>query len=339
MLRKTHIILVALPVAVLALVLAIDIRVNLLDPIPVSQATQFEVPPGTSLRALAAKMQQQGLIARPVYVVAYARLAGISTRLQAGEYSIETGMSVFDLLSKIQKGEVKLYNFTIVEGWTYRQLLDALGRNGSLRQTLASHADAGRAVMTALGQPDTHPEGQFLPDTYLFARGTTDIEFLRRAHGALQNRLESEWEARDPGLPLQTPYETLILASIIEKETAVAAERALIAAVFINRLNRRMRLQTDPTVIYGLGETFDGNIRFRDLRQDTPYNTYTRAGLPPTPIALPGADAIRATLHPAASSMLYFVSRGDGRHVFSDNLADHEAAVDRYQRRGRSRNR
>lgn len=325
--------------AIAALVLAIDVKRNLLAPFPVAQTTHFELNSGTSLRALAVKLREQGLIARPIYLVVYARLRGISTRLQAGEYSIEPGMSVLDLLRKMQSGEVRLYSFTVIEGWTFGQLLDAMARNGNLRQTIERNAGAVRTVMQALGQPDSHPEGQFLPDTYLFARGTTDIEFLRRANAALQKRLQSEWEGRASDLPLRTPYEALILASIIEKETAVADERSLIAAVFINRLNKRMRLQTDPTVIYGMGEAFDGNIRFRDLRQDTPYNTYTRAGLPPTPIALPGADSIHAALHPAASPALYFVSKGDGSHVFSDNLLEHEAAVDLYQRRGRNRSR
>lgn len=337
MIRKAGLLLAVLSIA--ALVLAIDARRNLLAPAPVSQTTYFELPPGTSLRALAAKLGEEGLIARPVYLIAYARARGISTRLQAGEYAIEPGMSMLDLLRKMQNGEVRLYSFTVVEGWTFRQLLDAMAGNDALQRTIERNAGMGQAVMSSLDQAGTHPEGQFLPDTYLFAKGTTDIEFLRRAHTALQNRLRSEWEGRAPGLPLRTPYEALILASIIEKETAVAAERSLIAAVFINRLNKRMRLQTDPTVIYGMGEDFDGNIRFRDLRQDTPYNTYTRPGLPPTPIALPGADSIHAALHPADSPVLYFVSKGDGSHVFSDNLAEHEAAVDLYQRRGRRRSR
>lgn len=337
MIRKAGLLLAALAIA--ALVLAIDARRNLLVPVPVAQTTYFELPPGASLRALAAKLREEGLIARPVYLVAYARVRGISTRLQAGEYAIEPGMSMLDLLRKMQNGEVRLYSFTIVEGWTFRQLLDAMAGNNALRRTIERNAAAGQAVMSSLDQAGAHPEGQFLPDTYLFAKGTTDIEFLRRANTALRNRLQTEWEGRAPGLPLRTPYEALILASIIEKETAVAAERSLIAAVFINRLNKRMRLQTDPTVIYGMGEDFDGNIRFRDLRQDTPYNTYTRPGLPPTPIALPGAESIHAALHPAGSPVLYFVSKGDGSHVFSDNLSDHEAAVDLYQRRGRPRSR
>lgn len=335
MIRKALFLFLACAIAILVLI--IDIKKNLLAPFPISQTTHFELSPGTSLRSLAAQLEQQGLIRRPIYIVIYARLKEIGTRLQAGEYSIEPGMSVLDLLEKMQKGEVKLYSFTIIEGWTFRQLLDALGKSPALQQTLVREADAGRTIMQALGRPDMHPEGQFLPDTYSFAKGTADIEFLRRAHAAMQNRLQSEWEGRKSGLPLRTPYEALILASIIEKETAVPAERSLIAAVFINRLNKRMRLQTDPTVIYGLGEAFDGNIRFRDLRQDTPYNTYTRAGLPPTPIALPGADAIHAALHPAVSPVLFFVSRGDGSHIFSDNLEAHEAAVDQYQRRRRSR--
>jgi UPF0755 protein len=338
MMRKALVLMLICMAALSGLVL--DIKANLWAPFPVSQTDYFELSPGTSLRTFATQLQQRGLIGRPVYLVVYARLNGIGTRLQAGEYSIESGMSVLDLLQKMQDGEVRLYNFTIIEGWTFRQLLEALGKSTALQQTLAGDSgDRGRTVMQALGQPDKHPEGQFLPDTYLFAKGTTDIEFLRRAYAAMQIRLQTEWEGRSAGLPLRTPYEALILASIIEKETAVTDERSLIAAVFINRLNKRMRLQTDPTVIYGMGETFDGNIRFRDLRQDTPYNTYTRAGLPPTPIALPGADAIHAALHPAASPVLYFVSRGNGSHIFSDNLQAHEAAVDQYQRRGRSRSR
>jgi UPF0755 protein len=322
---------------VLALILALDIKLYLFSSAPVYLSRQFELTPGTSLRSLANQLHEQKIIHRPVYFIAYAQLKGIGTRLQAGEYTLEPGMSPVDILEKMQKGEVKLYSFTIVEGWTFRQLLDALDNNANLQHTIERNADTGRMVMQALNQKDLHPEGWFLPDTYLFAKGTTDIEFLRRAHIAMQNRLQSEWEGRAINLPLRTPYEALILASIIEKETAVPTERSLIAAVFINRLNKRMRLQTDPTVIYGIGEGFDGNIRFRDLRQDTPYNTYTRAGLPPTPIALPGADAIHATLHPDSSPVLYFVAKGDGNHIFSDNLAAHEAAVDQYQRRGRSK--
>ncbi len=335
MMRKALLLLLVCAAVLSALV--IDIKSNLWAPFPISQTTYFELSPGTSLRALATQLQQQKLIDRAIYVVAYARLNGIGTRLQAGEYSIEPGMSALDLLQKMQGGAVRLYSFTIVEGWTFRQLLQALRRNPALQQTLVGNGDVGRAVMEALGQPEMHPEGQFLPDTYSFAKGTTDIEFLRRAYSAMQKNLQEAWDGRVANLPLRTPYEALILASIIEKETAVTDERSLIAAVFINRLNKRMRLQTDPTVIYGLGETFDGNIRFRDLRQDTPYNTYTRAGLPPTPIALPGADAIYAALHPATSPALYFVSRGDGSHIFSEDLQAHEAAVDQYQRRRRNR--
>jgi UPF0755 protein len=320
-------------------ILVSDIKANLWAPLPVSQTTYFDLTPGTSLRTLATQLQQQGLIGRAIYFVGYARLNGIGTRLQAGEYSIEPGMSALDLLQKMQNGAVRLYSFTIVEGWTFRQLLDALNKSTALQHTLKKGKAEGQLIMQELDQEEMHPEGRFLPDTYLFAKGTTDIELLRLAHTAMQNRLRIEWEGRSDNLPLRMPYEALILASIIEKETAVTDERSLIAAVFVNRLNKRMRLQTDPTIIYGLGEAFDGNIRFRDLRQDTPYNTYMRAGLPPTPIALPGADAIHAALHPAASPVLYFVAKGDGSHIFSDNLHAHEAAVDQYQRRGRSRNR
>jgi len=188
-----------------------------------------------------------------------------------------------------------------------------------------------RKIMELIGYPGQHPEGRFFPDTYRFPKGTSDIDFLKRAYQVMQKHLEREWSQRDTGLPLKNSYEALILASIVEKETGAEFERPLIAAVFIQRLHKRMRLQTDPTVIYGLGESFDGDIRFRDLRQDTPYNTYLHAGLPPTPIALPGLDAIRAALHPAPTKALYFVSRGDGTHQFSETLEDHNAAVARYQ--------
>jgi UPF0755 protein len=309
-----------------------DIKSHLFDPIPVSAAVDYHLRPGTSLRAVAQQLTELGIVQRPLYFIAYARLNRLGTRLQAGEYRIEPGMSVLTILNKMVRGDVQLYDFTIIEGWSSAQLLSALQLHPELQHTLKKNIDPGQ-VMQLLGKPNIHPEGQFLPDTYLFPKGTTDIDFLKRAHAALQQRLQSEWDMRALDLPLKTPYEALILASIIEKETGQPEERVLIAAVFINRLRKGMRLQTDPTVIYGMGNRYDGNIRFRDLREDTPYNTYTRYGLPPTPIAMPGHAAIYAALHPAQSQALYFVATGGGRHVFSNTLAEHENAVDIYQRR------
>jgi UPF0755 protein len=226
-------------------------------------------------------------------------------------------------------GEVVQHSLTIIEGWTFQQLLQAVRSHPMLTQTLAD-ADP-QAVMEALAEPGTHPEGWFYPDTYRFPRGTSDVEFLRRAYRVMQQRLAAEWEKRAEGLPLKSPYEALVLASLIERETAVAAERTRIAGVFVRRLRKGMRLQTDPTVIYGMGDAYEGRIRWRDLRTDTPYNTYTRHGLPPTPIAMPSGAAINAALNPADGKELYFVSRGDGSHHFSATLEEHNAAVRCYQ--------
>jgi UPF0755 protein len=309
-----------------------DIKSHLFDPVPISAAVDYHLQPGTSLRAVAQQLTELRIVQRPLYFIAYARLNRLGTRLQAGEYRIEPGTSVLTILDKMVRGDVQLYDFTIIEGWSAAQLLSALQQHPELQHTLQKNIDPGQ-VMQLLGKPNIHAEGQFLPDTYLFPKGTTDIDFLKRAHAALQQRLQSEWDMRALDLPLKTPYEALILASIIEKETGQPEERPLIAAVFINRLRKGMRLQTDPTVIYGMGNLFDGNVRLRDLREDTPYNTYTRYGLPPTPIAMPGHAAIYAALHPAQSQALYFVATGGGRHVFSNTLAEHENAVDIYQRR------
>ncbi len=235
------------------------------------------------------------------------------------------------MLDRIVAGRVIQYPLTIVEGWTFRQLRQALAAHPQLTQTLAGLSDA--EIMARLGRPGAHPEGWFLPDTYHFPKGFTDEAFLRRALTAMEQRLTQVWERRAPDTPLNDPYQALVLASIIEKETGVAAERAEIAGVFARRLRLGMRLQTDPTVIYGLGEAFDGNLRRRDLEADTPYNTYTRPGLPPTPIALPGLAALEAAAQPAAGDALYFVADGQGGHVFSRTLEEHHRAVRRYQQR------
>lgn len=307
------------------------------NPMTVGESGQIViVTPGMSLNAVARNLQQQQLIRNYHLFVWMARLEGKAGRIQAGEYEVVQGMTPPQLLQQMVEGKVHQYAITLVEGLTFRELMQQLDANPYLRHELVG-LDA-KAVMAKLGHPDEHPEGRFLPETYHFPRGLSDVEFLRRAYQAMQERLEYEWQARAEGLPFKSPYEALILASIVEKETGLQSERRAIAGVFIRRLQKRMRLQTDPTVIYGLGMDFDGNLRRRDLLSDTPYNTYTRRGLPPTPIAMPGADAIHAALHPDDSDKLYFVARGDGSHHFSATLEEHNQAVIEYQLKGRKRN-
>lgn len=257
------------------------------------------------------------------------RLKPAARPVQAGEYRIRPGQSVIQILAMLEAGEVYLHELTIPEGWQFSQLRQALAGHHALSPRTAGWSDAD--IMRELGRAGVHPEGRFLPETYAFPRGMTDLAFLARAAEAMDVALAEAWADRDADLPLQTPEQALILASIIEKETAVAQERAQIAGVFVERLVRGMRLQTDPTVIYGLGANFDGNLRRRDLRADTPYNTYTRHGLPPTPIALPGRAALQAAVNPLRSDKLYFVARGDGSHEFSATLAAHQRAVRKFQ--------
>jgi UPF0755 protein len=296
-----------------------------------------DVPSGQPFAATARELEVRGVLDHPDWLRAYARITGADARVKAGEYEISPGTTPRELLRLFESGVVVRHAVTIVEGWTFRSLRGALERSPYIDNTLAGQDDA--AVMTALGEPGTEPEGLFFPDTYLFGKGTADIEILRQARGRMQRELEAAWGQRADGLPFTTPYEALILASIVEKETALASERARIAGVFTLRLRRGMRLQTDPTVIYGLGEEFDGNLRRADLERDGPYNTYARAGLPPTPIALPGAAALRAAVNPDERGEIFFVATGlpDGSHEFSRTLAEHEAAVRRYLVRYRQR--
>lgn len=306
------------------------------NPMAVTESGKvLTVKPGMSLNAVARDLEQQGLIENYRLFVWMARLGGKAAQLQAGEYQLMPGMTPPQLLQQMVEGKVHQYAITLVEGITFRELLQQLQDNPFLRHDLASLDNA--AVMASIGHPGEHPEGRFLPETYHFPRGLSDVEFLRRAYQAMQERLEREWQGRAEGLPLKSPYEALILASIVEKETGLESERQAIAGVFVRRMKKGMRLQTDPTVIYGLGLDFDGNLRRRDLLSDTPYNTYTRRGLPPTPIAMPGADAIHAALHPDDSDKLYFVARGDGSHQFSATLEEHNRAVIEYQLKGRKR--
>jgi len=254
----------------------------------------------------------------------------VISRLQVGDYSIRHGITPRELLTKLESGKVIQHRFTLVEGWSFRDLRAALAKDAILVQSLPDMDDV--AVMAALQRAGQHPEGRFLPETYHYTRGASDLDLLRRAALAMDKAVADAWAARADGIPIETPEQLLILASIIEKETGKAAERPEIAGVFSRRLKLGMRLQTDPTVIYGMGSQYAGNIRRSDLTTDTPYNTYTRAGLPPTPIAMPGRDALMAAANPAEGNTLYFVSRGDGSHVFSATLAEHNRAVNCYQR-------
>lgn len=322
-------------IGVLLLVLAggwlgVGYRSFVATPLTVAEeGALFEVRPGASLTAVARQLENSGYIDSARRFVWMARLSGTAHQLRAGEYRIEQGTTPPQLLQAMVEGRVQHYALTLVEGWNFRQVLDAVRGSPHLQHTLAELDDA--ALMERLGFPGEHPEGRFFPDTYHFPRGLSDVEFLRRAYQRMHEVLDQEWSQREEGLPLQTPYEALILASIVEKETGVAHERATIAGVFVRRMQIGMRLQTDPTVIYGIGPDFDGNLRRRDLTTDTPYNTYTRTGLPPTPIAMPGREAIQAALHPAPGKALYFVSRGDGSHYFSATLEEHNRAVRYYQ--------
>ncbi|MCP3870435.1 MAG: endolytic transglycosylase MltG [Gammaproteobacteria bacterium] len=289
----------------------------------------YDLKAGSTISSVAAGMHQRGYLKQPWYLRLIARWDGTANQIKAGEYHLSHGLKPRDLVDVLISGKVVSYSLTLVEGWDFKQSLQAIRQQPALKQTLEGKNP--EQIMEMLGYPDQHPEGHFLPDTYQFPRGTTDLAFLKRAYIAMQHLLEKEWPNRQPGLPLNSPYDALILASIVEKETGVARERPVIAGVFTRRLHKGMKLQTDPTVIYAMGEEYKGNIRRRDLKRDSPYNTYFYKGLTPTPISMPGADAIRAVLHPAEGSALYFVSKGDGSHYFSATLKEHNRAVRKYQ--------
>nr|WP_277399890.1 endolytic transglycosylase MltG [Pseudoxanthomonas sp. LH2527] len=259
-----------------------------------------------------------------------ARQTGTASQLKVGEYALDPALTPRELLQRMREGRTLQYRFTIVEGWNIRQLRAALRNATPLQQKTADLSDV--ELMAALGHAGQHPEGRFLPETYVYTRSETDLDVLKRAYAAMEKAVDAAWQARAQDIPLQSAEEALILASIIEKETGIAEERPAIAGVFARRLKIGMPLQTDPTVIYGIGSSYDGNIRRRDLTTDTPYNTYTRRGLTPTPIAMPGVDALKAAVNPADGTALYFVAVGDGsgRHIFSTTLAEHNAAVARY---------
>jgi UPF0755 protein len=306
------------------------------DPLTIAGAAQrITIEPGSSLAQIADKLAADGVLHEPAVFSLYGHFTGTATRIKAGEFDIVRGSTPIDLIELLVSGNVVQYGFTIVEGWRFSEMLAALREHEAVELTGLS-ADN---VMDLLERPGVHPEGQFLPDTYHFPRGTTDLAVLARAHAALRSALDTAWQARSSNVAVSTAYEALILASIIEKETGLADERRQISGVFSRRLRRGIRLQADPTVIYGLGESWDGDIRSTDLKTDNPYNTYTRAGLPPTPIALPGRAAIEAAVDPAPGDSLYFVATGepDKSHYFSATLEEHNAAVRRYLNRIRQR--
>ena len=330
MLRKS-LALVFLLFFSLATALVIDFYQFINTPISIEgESILYDVQSGVSLKYVALDLYARGLLRRPFYWRLLAKMQNKADKIKAGQYRLKNSVIPDQLLDLFVEGKTAAYSLTLREGWTYAQVLGAVGAHPQILHTLTQEDD----VMTLLGQAGMHPEGWFYPDTYHFPKGTTDIEFLARSHAMMKVRLEKEWASRAEGLPLKTPYEALILASIVEKETALPEERPLIAAVFLSRLKKGMRLQTDPTVIYGLGSRHDGDISYQDLRRDTPYNTYVRHGLTPTPIAVPSGSALHSVLNPAQTNAIYFVSKGDGSHHFSETYDEHRKAVIKYQLSG-----
>ncbi|WP_297900263.1 endolytic transglycosylase MltG [Metallibacterium sp.] len=298
-------------------------------PLAQTAAHSIDIPRGATLRSIIAALRRRGVTHAPeLYWRALAASMGVSDRLHAGEYALDAKLTPRTLLTRMAEGRVVQHMFTLVDGWTFAQVRAALAQAPKLRHTLQNLSDA--QVAQRLGIDEPNPEGWLLPQTYAYVLGDSDLDVLRRAHAAMQRTLAADWAARAPGLPLRTPYQALILASIVEKESALASERPRIAGVFVRRLEIGMKLQTDPSVIYGLGAAYHGDITRKDLETDTAYNTYTRYGLPPTPICMPGAPALQAALHPAPGKALYFVARGNGTHQFSDTLQEQNQAVDKY---------
>lgn len=295
-----------------------------------SPTVDLSIEPGFNAREVAAAVAQAGVPVHPTLLYAWFRLSGHSRQIKAGSYELDRGTTPHSLLQKLVRGEESLRTITLIEGWTFRQVRIALKKADQLKPDTQDMPNT--VLMEKLGKPGWTPEGRFFPDTYTYSKGSSDLAVLQRAMRAMDKRLAAAWEQRDPRTPLKTPEQALILASIVEKETASPADRTTVSAVFNNRLRIGMRLQTDPSVIFGLGESFDGNLRKVDLQTDTPWNTYTRSGLPPTAIALPGKAALQAAVQPNRSNALYFVARGDGTSQFSASLDEHNRAVNKYQR-------
>jgi UPF0755 protein len=309
--------------------LSVDISNFMQQPLNLQSRTIFTINKGTTLTAIGDELGARGWLSKPVYLIIEGRRRQLSGAIKAGEYELNPGLTPAGLLELIVSGKVVQYSLTIPEGWTFFRIMQAVASSTALIKTLPESSP--EHVMAAIGHPEEPAEGMFFPETYHFPAATTDVDFLRRSYDLMAKALVEEWQQRDMGLPYKTPYEALIMASIIEKETAIAEERGRIAGVFVRRLQRGMKLQTDPTVIYAIGAGYDGDIRHTDLKLDSPYNTYMYRGLPPTPIASPGRASIKAALQPEPGSALYFVAMGDGRHYFSETLVEHNRAVARYQ--------
>lgn len=307
----------------------LDYKAFLQTPISTKKEVIFTVKSGMSFSALNKKLVSENIITESRYLELLARHSKRANKIKSGEYNIMPGILPDELLNIFVSGKAVQYSMTLLEGWQIHEMLEAIKLNDVLEKKLTTH-DSDK-ILTTLGYPESVAEGLFFPDTYHFPRGTSDVDFLKRAYERLQQVLDQEWQNRAENLPYKTAYEALIMASIVEKETGLASERAKIAGVFVRRLNKNMRLQTDPTVIYAMGRQFDGNIRKKDLKIDSPYNTYRYKGLPPSPISLVGREAIHAALHPEDGKELYFVSKGDGSHYFSETLAEHNRAVVKYQ--------
>ena len=299
-----------------------------------SDPVELSIEPGSSPRDIAEAWVRAGVRTSPLALYEWFRWSGKARRIRAGSYEAGAGTTPASLLEKMVRGDETLAVVRINEGWTFRQIRAELARAEALKPAIAGLSDA--AVMAAIGASGVSPEGRFHPDTYAYSKGSSDLALLTRAHRAMERRLAVAWQERDPSTPLRSADEALTLASIVEKETGLGSDRGRVAGVFLNRMRIGMPLQTDPAVIFGLGAAFDGNLRKRDLLADTPYNTYTRTGLPPSPIAIPSNAALLATMRPEATKALYFVARGDGSSEFSDNLADHNRAVNRFQRKASS---
>ena len=298
-----------------------------------SETVDFHIPEGVGMRAAAREIAKAGVPVDPWMLVVLGKVLRVESSIKAGSYEIRRGVTPLDLLAKLTRGDVTQTDISFIEGWTFRQMRERLDTHPDLRHDSKGLSEA--EILRRIGASESKAEGLFFPDTYLFAKQSSDIDILARAYRMMQGHLNREWTEKATGLPYANAYQALIMASIVEKETGRDQDRPMIAAVFSNRLRQGMMLQTDPSVIYGLGERFDGNLRKRDLLADTPYNTYTRVGLPPTPIAMPGLASLRAALHPAASTAIYFVARGDGSSQFSRTLDEHNQAVNRYQRSGK----
>jgi UPF0755 protein len=297
---------------------------------PEQPGIDFSIKPGSAVKSAAQQIVAAGVPMNPHLFVLLARISGKSAKMKAGNYVLKPGTTPLHLISQLVRGEFAQEAISIIEGWTFKQMREEINTHPALKHDTAQMSD--QELLALITTEFKNPEGLFFPDTYMFATGASDLQIYRQAHAVLMKRLNEAWAARNPTLPYKTPYEALTMASIVEKETGQSSERSMVAAVFVNRLKLGMLLQTDPTVIYGMGDKYKGKIHKSDLERDTPYNTYTRAGLPPTPIALPGGAALAATLNPAATDVLYFVARKDGSSQFSSNLNDHNRAVNKYQR-------